>query len=165
MSGRLWLPRGGGRDRLVIALHPLGSSSRDASVASVAARCASAGFAFVAIDLPLHGDRHNAKLSKRAVAAATGGENAPDTQLWRGLVSQAARDLSQALDALSGEVPARCATLAFAGTLAIALAHRAADARIERLLAIGDAAGSPPTENRIAWIARSDDAMSALDPW
>ncbi|MBM4384531.1 MAG: hypothetical protein FJ091_14345 [Deltaproteobacteria bacterium] len=165
VSGRLWLPRGAARDRLVLALHPLGSSARDAAVATAGARCAAAGIALAAIDLPLHGDRHNAKLSKRAVAAASGAETAPDALLWRGLLAQAVRDLSRALDALRGSAPSRVATVAFAGTLPIGLAHRAADARIERLVAIARPASAPLAEKSVAWVERLDDLLPALDPW
>lgn len=160
VPGRLWLPRGAPSERLVLALHPLGSSARDAVVASAAARGAAAGFAFAAIDLPLHGDRHNAKLSKRAVAAASAGAESADEVLWRGLVAQAAADLTAALDALAAAAPMRTAIAAFAGTIPIALAHAGADRRVERLVAIGLRAEKP-----FACVDRPDDLLAALDPW
>jgi hypothetical protein len=164
VGGRLWLPRGAGRERLLLALHPLGGSAGDSGVANIAAGCAAAGFAVAAIDLPLHGERHNAKLSRRAVAAASASESAPDASLWSGLVAQAARDLAQVLAALAAVVPARAAVAAFAGTLPIALAHARANSSIERVFAI--AAQAPEAaEKSVVSLARPDDLPAALAQW
>ncbi len=169
VSGMLWRPGADGKAPLVLAVHALSRGASDPQVAAAARAWASAGWATAAIDLPLHGERHNAKLSRRAVAAAeTPAASAADRELWRGLLAQAVRDLARALDALiaSGGIdPARIASVAFGDSAPIARAHASLDARIRAAAALGveraaeiESAPAKP----LSWLARPDDLLDFL---
>ena len=165
VSGRCWWPERAPAG-LVLAIHALGRDKNDAALANAAASWSVAGFATAAIDLPLHGERHNAKLSQRAVAASAPGAQA-DLALWQGLLAQAVRDLARALDALAtrGPLPP-VACVAFGDAAGIALAFASLDARVARAAAIGSPRtfpldlGANPAKP-LAWMARPGDLVSA----
>jgi len=163
VSGRCWWPEREAR-LLVLAVHELARDKDDAALATAAASWAGADFGTAAIDLPLHGERHNAKLSRRAVAASAPGAQA-DLALWQGLLGQAVRDLARALDALEtrGPLPP-VACIAFGGSATIALAFASLDARVARAAAIGSPRtlaldlGAQPAK-ALAWLARPGDLV------
>jgi hypothetical protein len=159
VSGRCWWPAGAANG-LALAVHELGRDKQDPALTAAAAVWGAAGIATAAIDLPLHGERRNAKLSPRAVAARV--ESHPDHALWRGLVAQAVRDLARALDALAtrGALPP-VACVAFGDAAPIAAAFAQLDSRVREVAAIGapralPAAGLGPAK-ALAWLARPDD--------
>jgi alpha-beta hydrolase superfamily lysophospholipase len=166
VTGRYWLPDAAA-SALVIALHALGRDKHDPAVAGAAAEWASAGFATAAIDLPLHGERHNAKLSLRAIEAGKRDGDDADRALWDGLVAQAVRDLARALDALAtrGALP-QIVCVAFGDSAAIALGFASLDARVTQAAAIGApralALDLGAREARpLAWLARPADLALA----
>jgi hypothetical protein len=126
VSGRCWWPERAVAG-LVLAVHALGRDKNDAALANAAASWSVAGFATAAIDLPLHGERHNAKLSQRAVAASAPGAQA-DLALWQGLLAQAVRDCAPSTRSRRA---ARCTVtcVAFGDAAGIALAFASLDAR------------------------------------
>jgi dienelactone hydrolase len=144
VGGRLWQPLGAARAPWLLGIHDLGSAAGDPALAEIALHFARSGRAFAAIDLPLHGERTNAKLSRRAIAAGSGA--APETAianlaLWEGLVRQAVHDLARALDALAAAAPAlapaRVASLGIGLGADIAAKHAALDLRVERAIWLG----------------------------
>lgn len=161
VSGRCWWPEKPPRV-LVLALHDLSRDKTDPALVAAAAVWTKAGAATAAIDLPLHGERHNAKLSPRAVAASAPGATA-DLALWRGLVVQGVRDLARALDALATRAPLpRLACVAFGDAAPIAAAFASADRRVAELAAIGaprpiSSEHAPLAAKPLAWLARPDD--------
>jgi hypothetical protein len=165
VSGRCWWPAGATAG-LVLAVHDLARDKNDADLVAAAASWAAAGLATAAIDLPLHGERHNAKLSRRAVAERASGA-AVDLALWHGLVAQAVRDLARALDALAtrGVLP-RVGCVAFGNAAEIALAFASLDVRVAQVAAVGApqpiGAGFPgAAEKTLAWLSRPDDLVLA----
>ena len=173
VSGRTWRPAASSALPLVLAVHDLARDKDDPSLEAAARDWASAGWATAAIDLPLHGERHNAKLSRRAISAATA--TSPDRQLWNGLVAQAVHDLARALDALlaNGDIDsARIAGVAFGDAAPIAHALASFDLRVRAVAAIGAERafehavpaepqnGAPP--KTLSWIPRPDDLASFL---
>ncbi|HEU4427189.1 MAG TPA: hypothetical protein VFT98_00410 [Myxococcota bacterium] len=140
LAGRIWSPVDAPpRAPLVLAIHELAGEAGDPALDAAARGWARAALTTVAIDLPLHGERHNAKLSRRAIAGAAGG---PDAPLWQALLAQAVCDLARALDAVAeraSEPVAGATSVAFGASAAIALAHAQLDARIARVGAIGPA--------------------------
>jgi hypothetical protein len=165
VGGRCWRPEGTARG-LVLAVHALGRDKGDPDLAAAAQVWARAGLGSAAIDLPLHGERHNAKLSRRAVAASAPGA-AADLALWHGLVAQAVRDLARALDALATQSPLPpCACVGFADSAPIALAFASLDPRVASAAALGAARpialelGSVPAKP-LVWLARPDDLRLA----
>lgn len=165
VSGRVWRPEATATG-LVVAVHDLGRDARDPDLAAAACAWALRGAATIAIDLPLHGERHNAKLSARALAARADASSR-DRALWLGLVAQAVRDLARALDALATRGPLPPATCVAVGeALPIALAYAGLDARIGAVAALGaravrdldrSALGAKP----LAWLERPDDLSLA----
>lgn len=157
--GRVWRSERATPDALVLVLHALGSHKGDAALAAAARVWARAGAATAAIDLPLHGERHNAKLSRRAVEGARG-ETSRDRALWQGLVAQAVRDLARALDALAtlGPLPP-VSCVAFGDSAPIAQAFAGLDGRVGRVAALGPRRAGPPADpaNPLRWLARPDD--------
>lgn len=170
MSGLLWRPAADANQPLVLAVHELARAASDPSIESAARIWAKAGWATAAIDLPLHGERHNAKLSRRAVSAASASNaNSADRELWRGLLAQGVHDLARALDAVlthGGFDATRIASVAFGSSAPIALAHARLDARVRSLTAIGAAhaaaAESAAPAKALSWIARPDDLLPLL---
>ena len=170
VSGKLWRPEARAEHPLVLAVHELARSASDPSI-EAAARCwAASGWATAAVDLPLHGERHNAKLSRRAISTAgDAGASATDRELWRGLVAQSVRDLARALDALlaaGGFDAAGIASVAFGSSAPIARAHANLDARIRSVAAIGteptSEAESRAHAKALSWLARPDDLIPFL---
>lgn len=156
VSGVCWWPAGSARG-LSLALHELGRDKADPELTAAAAVWGAAGIATAAIDLPLHGERRNAKLSGRAVAARAASH--PDHALWRGLVVQAVRDLARALDALAlrGVLPP-VACVAFGDAAPIAAAFATLDPRVREVAAIGAPRALPTAGVKpLAWLARPDD--------
>ena len=165
VSGRCWYPQQPPAG-IVLAVHELARSKDDPALAEAARVWAAAGWATAAIDLPLHGERHNAKLSRRALAASAPDAEA-DRELWLGLFTQALHDLARALDALAtrGPLPA-VACVGFGDSAQVALAHASLDARVQFVAAIGaprpvvvELAGREL--KLLAWIARPDDLLLA----
>lgn len=163
VSGRCWWPERAA-SQLVLAVHDLARDKDDAALAGAAATWSAAGLATAAIDLPLHGERHNAKLSRRAVAASSPGARA-DLALWHGLLAQAVRDLARALDALAtrGPLPP-VACVGFGGSAEIALAFASLDPRVARAAAIGLPRAvaldlGPQPAKTLAWLARPGDLV------
>jgi len=165
VSGRCWRPEGSAVG-LVIAVHALGRDKSDPELVAAAGVWARSGVAAAAIDLPLHGERHNAKLSRRAIAASAPGASA-DLPLWQGLLAQAVRDLARTLDALAthGPLPP-IACVGFADSAPIAQAFASLDARVGRAAAFGapraftlELGAIPPKP--LAWLARPDDLVFA----
>jgi hypothetical protein len=160
VSGRCWWPAGAPR-ALALAVHELARDKDDPAVGAAAAAWGAAGIATAAIDLPLHGERHNAKLSRRALAARA--ESHPDHRLWRGLVAQAVRDLARALDALATRgalAPVAC--VAFGDAAPIATAFAQLDARVGQVAAIGSPRPLPASAAKaLAWLSRPDDLSIA----
>ena len=122
-----------------------------------------AGVAVASIDLPLHGERANAKLSERVLALiATGVSNrAIDTgnaRLWIEFVRQAVIDMRRALDALEDhpEIDTRRAAYAgFSLGAILGVPFCAEDARIRAAaLAIGGGGFGPVAVDPIAHIGR-----------
>ena len=170
VSGKLWRPEARAEHPLVLAVHELAHAASDPSL-EAAARCwAASGWATAAVDLPLHGERHNAKLSRRAIAAAgDAGAIASDRELWRGLVAQSVRDLARALDALlasDGFDAAGIASVAFGSSAPIARAHANLDARVRCVAAIGTEPASEAESREhakaLSWLARPDDLIPFL---
>ncbi len=166
VTGRAW--RGEAQPAaLVVAVHDLARDARDPALAAAAGAWALRGAATLAIDLPLHGERHNAKLSRRAVAARAQTEDSPDRALWNGLVAQAVRDLARAVDAFATRGPVPPVTcVAFGEALPIALAYARLDARVVGVAALGaraadDADRAAPGAKPLAWLARPDDLSLA----
>ena len=165
VSGRCWWPAETA-GALVIAVHDLARAKDDPALAAAAAAWAAARAATAAIDLPLHGERHNAKLTPRAIAGARSGREA-DFALWRALLEQAVRDLARALDALAtrGALPP-VACVAFGDSAPIAQAFASLDSRVTHAAAIGDARPSAPdlrsaTAKPLVWLARPGDLTLA----
>ena len=165
VSGRCWLPARPATG-LVLALHRLSRDKDDASVIEAARVWGAAGWMTAAIDLPLHGERHNAKLSRRAVVGSAA-EGGADRALWMGLLAQAVRDLARALDAFAARgALADVACVAQGDAAPIALAHASLDARVRIVAAIGTPRaltielGAQPTKT-LVWIARPDDLVFA----
>jgi dienelactone hydrolase len=106
VPGRLLLPSGGeGPFPLILFQHGLGSH-KEASPMDAAARWVQEGAAVACIDLPLHGERASAKLSRRlieSVESSLGGSqlDSVSSALWVEFARQAVLDLSRALDALT----------------------------------------------------------------
>ncbi len=165
VSGRCWRPERAAT-ALVLAVHDLARDTHDPALSAAANGWASAGWATAAIDLPLHGERHNAKLSRRAIAASAPGADA-DRALWLGLLAQAVRDLARALDALAtrGALPP-VVCVGFGEAAPIALAFASLDARVRQAAALGSPRelaidlGAHPAK-ALAWIARPDDLQLA----
>jgi dienelactone hydrolase len=104
VPGRLLLPAArGGRHPLVLVAHGAHGSKDADYMDTVCLPWARRGAAVAAIDLPLHGERHNAKLSERVVGLIRSGRLASplDAELWTDVVCQAVVDLRRALDALA----------------------------------------------------------------
>jgi len=168
LAGRIWAPVDAPqRAPLLLALHDLGRDARDPPLADAARGWAHAALTTVAIDLPLHGERHNAKLSRRALAGAAGG---PDAALWSTLLAQAVCDLARALDALAeraSEPVAGVVSVAFGASAPIALAHAQLDARIARVAVVGPAPPqreppAAPAAKPIHSVERPDDLVAWL---
>jgi predicted esterase len=168
IGGRIWCPeRAQPRAPLLLAIHALGGSAADSALDAAARAWARAELVTIAIDLPLHGERHNAKLSRRALAGSGGG---PDAALWGALLAQAVGDLARALDvaALRAGEPIRGAlSVAFGNASAIALAHAQLDARVARVVALGptpprDAAPPASATKPIHRLERPDDLVAWL---
>ncbi len=117
MNGVLCVPRGPGPHPLVLAQHDLASHVGDPAFRAPFAAWRAQGLAIAAIDLPLHGERTSAKLTRRALAAARSGERASpeDRALWCELVVQGVRDLARALDALATRPELDIARTAYVG--------------------------------------------------
>lgn len=166
VTGLWWRPESGIPPRCVLAVHDLSASKQADAIVAAARMWAGAGYATAAIDLPLHGERHNAKLSPRAVAAAASSAS-PDRGLWRGLLSQAVRDLARTLDALAtrGPLPP-VACVGFGDAAAVARAYARLDPRIRLAAGIGAIRvsgleeGGPATKP-LLWLARPDDLHAA----
>lgn len=144
VCGRLWLPdAAASRAPWWLAVHDLGRRASDPELEQTARDFARAGRALAAIDLPLHGERANAKLSRRAIAAASSGEAATPSErtLWLDLARQAVLDLARTIDALLAEEPAldrsRIASLGFGLASGIALSHAALDTRVRAAVIVG----------------------------
>jgi len=155
VPGRLWQPGTGA------APHPLILVAHDAGASKEPDRPAAwspwlrAGAAVAAIDLPLHGERASAKLSRHLLdgldpAAQRSGAAPPEHRgLWEEFARQAAWDLRRTLDALSGrpEVDTdRCAFAGFGLGAMVGVLFCAADPR-PRAVALAGAGGGfgPPS--------------------
>jgi hypothetical protein len=166
VPGRCWRPDGSAR-ALVLAVHELSHDARDPALSAAAAVWASRGWSTCAIDLPLHGERHNAKLSRRAVAARAAPAGA-ERSLWLGLLAQAVRDLARAVDALATRGPLPPVTcVAFGDSAPIALAFACLDARVRHAAALGSpravtADWGGAVTKALVWHARPDDL--SVDP-
>lgn len=162
VGARLWQPVGrSAAAPLLLAVHDLGSSAGHPALAEFALHFARSGRALAAIDLPLHGERANAKLSRRAIAVGTGEAGEPaaaDLALFEGLVHQAVCDLARSLDALAGTLPAlasaRVASLGIGFGAGIAAVHAALDSRIARAVWIGARAAGPSATRAAGFSAR-----------
>jgi alpha-beta hydrolase superfamily lysophospholipase len=163
VSGRCWRPDRAASE-LVLAIHELGRGKDDAAIAEAAAAWGTRGAMTAAIDLPLHGERVNAKLLPRAITAAAGATGDADAALWRSLLAQALRDLARTLDALATREPLPAVScVAFGGGSApIALAFASLDPRVARVAAVGPARSialdlGARGAKALAWLARPDD--------
>ncbi len=104
VPGRLFLPSGPGPFPLILVQHGAGSSKDDPIMDTVSAPWVEGGAAVARLDFPLHGERTDAKLTGRVLAALAEGSGASslDLGLWPDLHAQAVSDLRQAVSALSG---------------------------------------------------------------
>lgn len=158
VSGRCWWPDAPPR-ALVLAVHDLARGKDEPALGAAAAVWSRAGAATAAIDLPLHGERFNAKLTPRAVAASAPGATA-DLPLWRGLLAQSLRDLARTLDTLATRAALpRVVCVAFGASAPIAAAFSSLDRRVAAAAAIGAPRALPPelAANPLDWLARPDD--------
>lgn len=103
IPGRLFLPDGEGPHPLVLVQHGAGSSKDDPIMDSVTGRWVEGGAAVARVDFPLHGERHDPKLSLRILAALAPEASPSDEEraLWGDLARQAVGDLQTTLAALS----------------------------------------------------------------
>jgi len=104
VPGRLFLPEGpgDGPHPLILVQHGAGSGKDDPVMDSVTGRWVEGGAAVVRVDFPLHGERHDPKLSLRILAALSP-EASPsplEQSLWADLSRQAVGDLQAVLAAL-----------------------------------------------------------------
>ena len=107
VSGRLLTPDAGGGAHPLILLQPGAGRHKESPELDLAAPWVGAGCAVASIDLPLHGERANAKFSERLLHTLGDLWRAPDTEIGsrdRALLLEFARqgvyDLSRTLDAL-----------------------------------------------------------------
>ncbi len=117
VPGRLFLPEGKGPFPLILVLHGAGGSKDDEVMNSVTGPWVAGGAAIARIDLPLHGERHDPKLSARVLGAMSPGA-APsplDLGLWADLHTQAVADLTATATALGARDDIAGDRLGFAG--------------------------------------------------
>ncbi len=107
VAGRLLLPpQGTGRAPLLVLGHGAGGHAGVEYLAAAAGPWARGGAAVLSLDLPLHGERRNPKLSERLASALASGAEAPADRLLAAEVHrQAVADLRRALDAVECLTP------------------------------------------------------------
>jgi dienelactone hydrolase len=119
VPGRLLLPRdAAGRRPLVLLQHGAGGSKHAPYLDAVRLPWVRAGAAVATVDFPLHGERANAKLSERLLAAllpARAPASDAAERLWTTFVQQAVADLRRALDALAHHPELDVARAGYAG--------------------------------------------------
>jgi fermentation-respiration switch protein FrsA (DUF1100 family) len=118
VPGHVWLPTAGNGPFPVVLLQHGATGSRESSyMASVGAPWVRGGAAVACIDFPLHGRRHNAKLSETLFAGlAIGGVKNPATpDIASEFVRQSVIDLSRTVDALERFPELDARRLAYAG--------------------------------------------------
>jgi hypothetical protein len=158
VGGWLWRPVKAPAFWLAAA-HDLGASAGDPALATAALALAQAGLGVAAIDLPLHGERGNAKLSRRAIAAGSGATpeaSDADRALWLALAQQAASDLARTLEALAEAEPRALpvASLGIGRGAGVAALHAALDARVRAAVSVGARESGPAETRAEAWLAR-----------
>jgi len=116
VNGRMWQPsQRNGELPLVLLQHRAGESSACAEIEFAATRLAERGAAVVAIDLPLHGARGDAKLGARLARALSGEPDAAPADLVEEFARQAVVDLERALDACAAIPELDMERVAFVG--------------------------------------------------
>ncbi|NNL84778.1 MAG: hypothetical protein HKP27_03955 [Myxococcales bacterium] len=103
---------------LVVLCGPTGISRGDSIVTRQAQRIADLARAVAVVELPLHGERGNPKLTPRLLASVNPGssDNPLDAHLWSDLLDQTESDLRGALDVLAGASKAEVSRTVFVGT-------------------------------------------------
>jgi dienelactone hydrolase len=153
VSARRWLPNGTAPFPWVLLVHDAG----DSKDLDVGAAVQGFGLAFAGIDLALHGDRANAKLSKPLMADLQAGRAGGLTAEF---VRQSFADLAGAIETLSdagGGDPRRLGLAGFGTGAALAAAFAVAEPRVLALAMI-DARALPDAMGDLA------DAEGALSP-
>ncbi len=117
VPGRLQLPTGPIPFPLVITAHDLGGSKDSTATDALFAAWAGRGAAVAAVDLPLHGERASAKLSRRFLALLDGAAvlESFDAELWIDFVRQAVSDLRRSVEALTAHESIDASRVGFAG--------------------------------------------------
>lgn len=126
VPGLLWRGANASAPALVLIAPPLGGGKDAGEVAALARACAAEGWCAAAIDLPLQGERANAKWSARLAPDPPLGE--AERLLREELVRQAALDLAAARAALAartGAERAACVVCAPSASAVEALASGA----------------------------------------
>ncbi len=163
VPGRLFLPDRPGPHPLVLVQHGAGSSKDDPVMDAVTGRWVEGGAAIARIDFPLHGERHDPKLSLRILGAlAPDATPSPDEQaLWSDLARQAVGDLQTALAALAARPeidPARIGYAGFSLGAILGASFCAATPQIRAVaLALGGAGLAPAPFD-------AGDAVAAIAP-
>lgn len=138
VAGRLWCSSAPGSRPLVLITPPLDADKHARAVEVLVRALCREGLAAAAIDLPLQGERANAKLSARLLRCARQRErSASDQLLWDEFLRQSALDLEAARAALAGRAGLRAERIgcvAFEPGAAAAVAWAARDAHVRACL-------------------------------
>ncbi len=161
VPGRLDLPPSAhGALPLVLVQHGAGSSKDDPILTPVVTPWVERGAAVARIDLPLHGERRDPKLSARVLAAVAPGASpsALDQQLWTDLHEQVVADLRRTVAALSARPeidPGRIGFVGFSLGAMLGAAFCAAEPQIRAIaLALGGAGIAPAPFDPLDAVAR-----------
>ena len=118
VPGRLWLPPSGEEPHpLILLQHGLGGSKEAPYLDATAGPWARRGVAVASIDFPLHGDRSDAKLTRRfASKLDSTAEPDPASQSFvASFLHQSVIDLQRAVDAVAGMPIIDESRIAYAG--------------------------------------------------
>jgi dienelactone hydrolase len=159
VPGRLLLPADGdGPFPTVILQHGAGGSRRADYLLGTGGPWARRGLAVASIDFPLHGERSEAKLSARLLAAIAARRHESAGGALRDLFRQAVMDLQRTADALERIPRVDAQRLAYAGFsmgTVIGAAFCAADPRPRcAAFAVGGAGLGPPGLDAVDHIGR-----------
>ena len=115
VSGRLWLPRGGGEHPLVLLQHGAGGSADSDYLTGTAGPWVMRGAAVASIDFPLHGRRGDQKMAELLDASLLGDDAGSLAPLAVEFARQAVIDLERALDVLTTLDGVDAERIAYAG--------------------------------------------------
>ena len=150
VPARLLRPRAPGPHPLVLALHGRGGHKAADYMDAAVLPWVRQGAAVLCIDLPLHGERHSAKMSERVT-----GDRAADPSLWRAMVEQGVVDLRRGLRAAAEQEAVDGGRVAFAGFslgTIVGTVFCAVEPRVQAAaLAIGGGGLGPAEVDPVRW--------------